>query len=302
MTRRSYTPTLSSSQQNILPLTTDDLPGTEPSDTYNNSSLPSASLSTFSTPSISTNFPTSSRMAPGRPRGTTHKLRTPFHGSSSFKIPVVIRRLFRPPTLDFETAIWEIFYLIISPTKVYKSLYYHKQTKNTWARDDPSFVILLSSFITVSALAWGLAYASGILGVLRLMLYMVLVDFLATGVIIATVGWFLANKFLKQSKRGIMSIGGEGELEWAYCFDVHCNSFLIIWLCLYVIQFILLPVLTKSNWMSMFLGNTLYLFALCYYFVISFYGYNTMPFLEHTELILLPVPVLCVSKMPATFL
>lgn len=112
------------------------------------------------------------------------------------------------------------------PTKVYKSLYYHKQTKNTWARDDPSFVILLSAFITVSALAWGLAYASGVMGILKLMLYMVLVDFFATGIIIATAGWFLANKFLKQSKRGLMnSIGGEGELEWNYCFDVHCNSF-----------------------------------------------------------------------------
>lgn len=297
MTRRSYTPILSTSQQNILPLTTDDIPSApEPaSNTFNNAPLPASNISTFSMPSISTDFPTSSRAASGRPRGTAQKFRTSFQGPSGLKIPVVIRRLLRPPTLDFETAVWEIFYLIISPTKVYKSLYYHKQTKNTWARDDPSFVILLSSFITISALAWGLAYASGILGILRLMLYMVLVDFLATGVIIATIGWFLANRFLKQSKRGIMSIGGEGELEWAYCFDVHCNSFLVIWLCLYVIQFVLLPVLTKSNWMSMFLGNTLYLFALCYYFVISFYGYNTMPFLEHTELILLPVPVLCVS-------
>lgn len=295
MTRRSFTPTLSISQQNILPLNTDDITSEEAaSNSFNNNSPPPLpSLSTFSMASISTDYPTS-RAGTGRPRGTAHKFRTSLQGSSGLKIPVVIRRLFRPPTLDFETAIWEIFYLIVSPTKVYKSLYYHKQTKNTWARDDPSFVILLSSFITVSALAWGLAYASGILGILRLMLYMVLVDFLATGVIIATIGWFLANKFLKQSKRGIMSIGGEGELEWAYCFDIHCNSFLIIWLCLYVIQFVLLPVLTKSNWMSLFLGNTLYLFAICYYFVISFYGYNTMPFLEHTELILLPIPVLCV--------
>lgn len=294
MTRRAYTPTLSSSQPNLLPLSSNDLHAAKGPDNFPSHHSPPSDLSSYSMSSVNTDLPTSSRLA-GRPRGNAHKYRTPFQGPTGFKIPVVIRRIFRPPTLDFETAIWEIFYLIVSPTKVYKSLYYHKQTKNTWARDDPSFVILLSSFITVSALAWGLAYASGVMGILRLMLYMVLVDFLATGVIIATVCWFLANRFLKQSKRGVMSIGGEGELEWAYCFDVHCNSFLIIWLCLYVIQFILLPVLTKSNWMSMFLGNTLYLFALCYYFVISFYGYNTMPFLEHTELILLPVPVLCVS-------
>lgn len=163
---------------------------------------------------MSSDYSTNSRFS-GRPRGTVNRFRSSFQGPSGFKIPLVIRRVFRPPTLDFETAIWEIFYLIVSPTKVYKSLYYHKQTKNTWARDDPSFVILLSAFITVSALAWGLAYASGVMGILKLMLYMVLVDFFATGIIIATAGWFLANKFLKQSKRGLMnSIGSEGELEW----------------------------------------------------------------------------------------
>ncbi|CDO52849.1 similar to Saccharomyces cerevisiae YKR030W GMH1 Golgi membrane protein of unknown function [Geotrichum candidum] len=281
MTRRSFTPTLSTPQANT--------PVVEPANPYSHP-LP-----------MSSDYSTNSRFS-GRPRGTVNRFRSSFQGPSGFKIPLVIRRVFRPPTLDFETAIWEIFYLIVSPTKVYKSLYYHKQTKNTWARDDPSFVILLSAFITVSALAWGLAYASGVMGILKLMLYMVLVDFFATGIIIATAGWFLANKFLKQSKRGLMnSIGGEGELEWNYCFDVHCNSFLVIWLCLYVIQFILLPVLTKNNWFSIFLGNTLYLVALCYYFVISFYGYNTMPFLEHTELILLPVPILCILYVISLF-
>lgn len=262
----------------------------EPSNPYSSGS-PS-----FSNPE----FASTSRFS-GRPRGTVNKLKSSFRGPAGIRIPVVLRRLFRPPTLDFETAIWEIYYLIVSPRKVYKSLYYHKQTKNTWARDDPSFVILLSAFITVSALAWGLAYASGIMGVLKLILYMVLVDFFATGVIISTACWFLANRFLKQTSRSAMNVGGDGELEWSYCFDIHCNSFLIIWVCLYVVQFILLPVLTKSNWISIFLGNTLYFFALSYYFVISFYGYNILPFLEHTELILLPIPVLCILYIFSLF-
>lgn len=219
-----------------------------------------------------------------------------------FKIPILIKRFFKPPTLDFETAMWEIFYLIVSPKRVYKSLYYHKQTKNRWARDDPSFVILLSLFLTLSAVAWGIAYSPGVTSILKLILYMVLVDFFLTGVIISTICWVLVNKFFK-SKAAHDSIGAvsENDLEWAYCFDVHCNSFLVIWVALYMVQFILLPLLTMNNWIGSFLGNTLYFVSLSYYFVITFYGYNALPFLEHTQLILFPIGVLAVFYVISLF-
>lgn len=242
----------------------------------------------------------------------------PRRSSRSKKLPLLIRRIFHPPTLDFETAIWEIIYLIIAPRKVYKSLYYHKQTKNTWARDDPSFIILLSSFLCLSAIAWGLAYSPGILSVFRLMIYMVGVDFLLSGVIMATVGWLFANRFLKTNSStssisspsvssggrgagGSIGVGVSGTLEWAYCFDVHCNSFLIVWLGLYIVEFILLPVLTRQNWFSLFLGNTLYFAVWCQYFVITFMGYSNMPFLEHTELLLFPIPILLVLYFVSLF-
>jgi hypothetical protein len=272
MARRSYT-----ASPNLLPLATSDMAGR----------LPSGGSRTYYQPRNT-----------GVPRGAHTP---PTSGSGRFQLPRVIKRLLRPPTLDFETAIWEILYLIIAPRKVYKSLYYHKQTKNTWARDDPSFIILLSFFLIASAIAWGLAYSPGVGPILKLMVSMVLIDFLATGVIIATLGWLFANRFLRQQNRGVMSIGGEGELEWAYCFDVHCNSFLVIWLCLYIIQFIMLPVLNRTNWVSMFLGNTLYLVAFSYYFTITFLGYSNMPFLEHTELLLFPIPIFVILYIISLF-
>ncbi|CAN6606565.1 hypothetical protein TRVA0_003S01662 [Trichomonascus vanleenenianus] len=231
--------------------------------------------------------------------GTAHSL-SPFRAAMrpQNKLARMVRRIFRPPTLDFETAVWEMFYLIVAPRRVYKSLYYRKQTKNTWARDDPSFFILFALLLTASAVAWGLAYSPGVLSILKLILYMVVVDFFAVGILVATAGWLFANRFLKQ-KRG--SIGGEGELEWAYCFDVHCNSFLAIWVCLYVVQFVMLPLLTRANWLSLFVGNTLYLVALSYYFYITFLGYSNMPFLEHTELLLFPVGVLGVLYLLSLF-
>lgn len=218
----------------------------------------------------------------------------PSHNTGSFKIPLLVRRFFKPPTLDFETAMWEMVYLLISPKKVYKSLYYQKQTKNRWARDDPSFVILLSALITLSAIAWGVAYSPGFFPILRLILYMVFVDFFIVGFVLSTICWVSVNRFLSKKGRGQETIGAvtEGDLEWGYCFDVHCNSYLIIWINLYLVQFVLLPVLKMDNFISLFLGNALYFGSWCYYIVITFYGYNLLPFLEHTQLILFPIAAL----------
>lgn len=209
----------------------------------------------------------------------------------------MLRRIFRPRTLDFETASWEIFYLIFRPKRVYKNLYYHKQTKNKWARDDPSFFILLNVLLLISALGWGLAYQPGIVRIIRLMFYMVLVDFLLLGLVIAGVFYVVIRKFL--TKKGDMF--SQGALEYSYCFDVHCNGFLIVWLLLYVLQFVLLPVLTRDNWLALFVGNTLYAFSTCYYFLVTFYGYSSLPFLEHTEFILLPIPIILVFYIASLF-
>ncbi|KAK7202763.1 UNC-50 family-domain-containing protein [Myxozyma melibiosi] len=239
---------------------------------------------------------TSSRRYPRLNRSNT----TPHIGSS--RLPVVLRRLLKPPTLDFETAIWEICYLFIAPKKVYRQMYF--RTKNTWARDDPSFVLLLSGFLMLSAIAWGIAYSPGFLPIIKLMFNIVLIDFLAVGAIISTLGWVLVNKFLRQrsSGRGMMSMTqSDTKLEWAYCFDVHCNSFLIIWFCLYVLQFIMLPIIVKDNWISLFIGNLLYLGAFSYYVVITYLGYSSLPFLEHTEIILVPILAFVVLFLASLF-
>ncbi|KAK9448324.1 UNC-50 family-domain-containing protein [Limtongia smithiae] len=217
------------------------------------------------------------------------------------RIPIVLRRLLKPPTLDFETAIWEICYLFISPKKVYRQMYY--RTKDTWARDDPSFVLVLSGFLILSAIAWGVAYSPGFFPIVRLMFDMVLVDFLLVGSVLATLSWFCVNRFLRQRMgRGVMSMTQQDtNIEWAYCFDVHCNSFLIIWFCLYVLQFVMLPIILKNNWFSLFLGNSLYLGAFTYYVIITYLGFSSLPLIEHTEYILFPIPVVFVLYLVSLF-
>ncbi len=56
--------------------------------------------------------------------------------------------------------------------------------------------------------------------------------------------------------------------------QVAIRAFLPIWTFLYLLQFLLLPLIARDYWVSNLFGNTMYLLALSYYFVITFLGCN----------------------------
>ncbi|KAI5306116.1 hypothetical protein KEM56_002176 [Ascosphaera pollenicola] len=107
---------------------------------------------------------------------------------------------------------------------------------------------------------------------------------------------------------GMSGLSAEG-VEFGYCFDVSNRAFFPIYVHVYVIQFILLPLLARTKQVpstpsspdkppethphpttiAMLLSNTLYLSAFIYYIYITFLGYNILPSLRHTEVLLLPM-------------
>ncbi|KAI8620151.1 UNC-50 [Chytriomyces sp. MP71] len=208
----------------------------------------------------------------------------------SASIAIYLRRMMQFPQMDFEFALWQMLYLLISPRRVYRNIFYHKQTKNQWARDDPAFVVLLLLFISVTAVAYGIVYKLGVLGTLNLILFMGFVDFLLVGAVVATIVWFGSNNYLVQQQ--IHS--ANQAVEWAYCFDVHCNAFFPVFLITYVLQFFFIPIVTQSGWMPLFVGNTLYMAAITYYFYVTHLGYNVLPFLRHPEVFLFPISLLLI--------
>ena len=46
--------------------------------------------------------------------------------------------------------------MCVNPKTVYRHTTYRKQTKNQWARDDPTFVVLSAIFVAVAALMYWL--------------------------------------------------------------------------------------------------------------------------------------------------
>lgn len=189
--------------------------------------------------------------------------------------------------MDFETGIAQMKALASrNPTRVYTISYYRKQTKGQWARDDPAFVVLQALLLVVAALAYGIALhlrELGVFGMLALIWQTVFMDWLLFGAVVATIGWAIANFHMRQGA------AVSERVEWLYAFDVHCNSFVPLFILVHVAQFLLLPLLNSESYVSAFMANFLYAVAFCAYFYMTHLGYRTLPFLKGTELYLYPV-------------
>ncbi|KAI0702000.1 UNC-50-like protein [Cytidiella melzeri] len=205
----------------------------------------------------------------------------------SSRVPVIFKRLLRFHQMDFELAAWQLTYLCLAPKRVYRNVYFHKQTKNTWARDDPAILILVAACLMISAIAWSVVYSYGPLEALQLALLMIFRDYLTVGIITATLIWFFANRVLVSPPSH--AAPADSSVEWAYAFDVHTNAFFPLYLTLYLAQLFLVPVILKTNWICLFLSNTLYLAAFAQYVYGIYLGLNALPFLIRSELLLAPL-------------
>eukprot|EP00879_Flechtneria_rotunda_P032516 GHRR01035733.1.p1 GENE.GHRR01035733.1~~GHRR01035733.1.p1 ORF type:complete len:176 (+),score=30.00 GHRR01035733.1:30-530(+) len=121
----------------------------------------------------------------------------------------------------------------------------------------------------------------------------VVVDCLLLGIAIATAGWLIANRFLR--KKNLPQHQVEQHLEWLYAFDVHCNSYLPLFLLLYVLQFLVSPFLLWKSFLSATLSCVLYAVSLSYYHYLNFLGYSALPFLERTEVFLWPIGLIVLA-------
>ncbi|KAJ2372218.1 hypothetical protein H4S02_009282, partial [Coemansia sp. RSA 2611] len=109
-----------------------------------------------------------------------------------------------------------MLYLLVSPQRVYRNIYYHKQTKNQWARDDPAFLILQVLGLVITTASYSIVYGSGTNGFLKALLQLLVVNYLVSGVVLATLTWLVANRFLRHQNVH----AADQQVEWMYAFDV----------------------------------------------------------------------------------
>ena len=196
--------------------------------------------------------------------------------------------------MDFQFALWQMFFLLTRPSKVYKNFLYRKHTKNHWARDDPAFLVLLALFLGLSSVLFAVILKLSVGGFFKFLLWVVFIDCIAVGVLIAGICWYITNKYLRLHSHI------DHNVEFGYSFDVHCNAFFPLLVILHVIQPILWHVIVDGeSRVSTALGNALWLIAIAAYIYVSFLGYAALPFLRGTErflyLIVLLVLTYCLS-------
>ncbi|KAL3188443.1 hypothetical protein MRX96_003420 [Rhipicephalus microplus] len=180
-----------------------------------------------------------------------------------------LRRLIHVRHMDFQFAMWQMLYLFVSPQKVYRNFQYRKQTKDQFARDDPAFLVLLGLWLVASSVGFVLILRISFLGFLKFLLWVIFIDCIGMGVLVATALWVISNKYLlKPTCR-------TEDVEWGYAFDVHLNAFF--------------PPLVVLHVFQLFFSR-----SLGYYIYITFLGYSALPILKNTHIFLYPLALLFV--------
>lgn len=159
-------------------------------------------------------------------------------------------RLAKPQQMDFEAAAWLMWQLLAAPRAAHRHAAYQKQTKGSWARDDPAFAVAVAGVVAGASVAFSVALARSPAQAVLALLRAVVVDYLALGLGLATVGWVVVNRGVLRGGGGGGGggvgggVGGNGggwvgggggaggqqqqqqqRVEWLYAFDVHCSAF-----------------------------------------------------------------------------
>lgn len=93
-------------------------------------------------------------------------------------------------------------------------------------------------------------------------------------------------------------------MEWAYCFDVHCNGFFPLFLALHVGAYLVAPLLLARTLgrVAALMSNALCAAAAVHYCYVTFLGYQTLGTLRDARVFLLPVPLIVIVATVASLL
>lgn len=120
------------------------------------------------------------------------------------------------------------------------------------------------------------------------LLQVILLEWIITGMVAATMYWYIINAYLVQSDRDNVFV--KQRVEWQYAIDIHCNGYFVKFLLTHGGLLIMAPIfLNTDGFIGLLLGNGLYAFGYVQYFYITFLGYAALPFVEHSERLLYPI-------------
>eukprot|EP00914_Ancora_sagittata_P006892 GHVO01013737.1.p1 GENE.GHVO01013737.1~~GHVO01013737.1.p1 ORF type:complete len:216 (+),score=2.71 GHVO01013737.1:67-714(+) len=189
--------------------------------------------------------------------------------------------------MDFDYSLLQMVYLLSGPKFVSQFVLYRKETKARWARDDPAFLVLLVGFILLTGFAYGLSVGVFSFGRLVMAALSPVLLFFAGGILVAGTCYWVVRKTCNVPGNSWDSFA----LEFAYCFDIHSNSTLPLFIVGYAVPLLLLPVLTYKYYIAVAFANIIWASALTCYCATTVLGYAALPFVKSGEMFAYPILV-----------
>ncbi|VEN58490.1 unnamed protein product [Callosobruchus maculatus] len=196
-----------------------------------------------------------------------------------------MRKIFRFEQMDFQFALWQIFYLFAAPQKLINLFKARKNAKYQYARDDPAFLVLFTATLCFTSVGFAVVLRLSFIQFIKFLLFVIAIDCIGLGILVASLFWYVTNAFMKP-KNNMMDV------EWGYCFDIHLNAFFPPLILLHFIQlFFYNGVISHDTYFALLLGNGFWFGSCFYYFYITFLGYNALQFLNNTRYFLISIPI-----------
>lgn len=154
-----------------------------------------------------------------------------------------------------------------------------KHLKNKYARDDPGFLLLLLLNLFVSSVVFNLTLSTEKFNLLKIFHIFFIQTFfllLLSGLIISLTIKFLFEKYLNCSSTQT--------LEYAHAFDIHSNSFVVLYSFGIIANYLLLPLTSKDNYFGQILvSNCFMCYGCLYYLYVSYIEYFSLPFIKKNQ-------------------
>ena len=186
-------------------------------------------------------------------------------------------------------------------------------------------MLIQAALCAAASVAWSVAFATSAGQVLTALLKSVFVDLFLVGAAVATLCRIVCSRLADGSAAVATAaqttptptatatatggaVGGVAataqRVEWAYCFDVHCNAYFPFFLATRVCGFFAAPFLLSSSLgaLAAVMANTLYAAAAAYYCYVLFLGFQTLGNLRDARVFLLPVLAVLVAWLVVTVL
>lgn len=212
------------------------------------------------------------------------------------------KSVFSLHSMDKESAIWQFTSMYVKPAAVCRMITTHKHAKGRWSRDDPAFLLIEVGVLAAISLIWSILPMTPFsLGtIIRALSTFIIFDFFIIGGVLATIVWFCLNKW---GKTKLTAHHIDEDIEWRYCFDVYCNSFIAIIVDINI-GFVMVSILgmISNHWFfRVFLPDLVLLIGVVHFVVLAVPLILVIPYVNKFSIVPVVVPLLVMFLVAILF-